>query len=103
MIIARKFILFAVTVLLIHFPLFENGNAKDRFQNRELFMEQRSEKQKSTYVTYKTNPDHYNVAGNATRTCGPGYNPMSKQHRQNHQYRRPHSHPYAPWLPSCAE
>lgn len=57
----------------------------------------------NTYVTYRTDPEHYDVAGNATRTCGKGYNPMNKRHRRNHQYRRPHFHPYVPWRPFCAK
>ncbi|MGH1407393.1 MAG: hypothetical protein ACRBBJ_12630 [Rhodomicrobiaceae bacterium] len=65
------------------------------------FIEFSSEQKNSTFVTYQTDPDHYDVAGNATRTCGSGYNPMDKRHSQNHQYKRPHTHPYVPWRQGC--
>lgn len=101
MLIPRKIILAAVAVLLIQSSLFSSTDAMAHLHDREFLVEQRSGEQ-STYVTYKTDPEHYDVTGNATRTCGPGYNPMNKQHRRNHQYKRSHSHPYVPWRRNCA-
>ncbi len=55
----------------------------------------------STYVTPQNNPEHF-LRYNASRTCGIGYNPMTKHHRRNHRYRRPHTHIYTPWYQGCA-
>lgn len=76
----------------------KNDGHLDRF-NTKL----ESSRYSSTYVTYKTDPEHYDVPGNASRTCGKGYNPMNKQHRRNHRYKRAHVHPNAPWRPGCSE
>lgn len=102
MIIAKKITLFTATLFILQSSLFSHTKAVAQFHDGEFLMEQQIVGQQSTYVTYRTDPEHYDVAGNATRTCGPGYNPMDRQHRKNHQYKRPHSHPYVPWRPTCA-
>ncbi len=56
----------------------------------------------STYVSQSTNPEHF-LRYNASRTCGDGHNSMTKQHRRNHQYRRPHTHIYTPWHEGCSK
>ena len=53
-----------------------------------------------TYVTPRRNPEHF-LRFNATRTCGKGYNAMTKQHRRNHRFRRAHTHVYPPWTTEC--
>jgi hypothetical protein len=56
----------------------------------------------SRYVTPQSNPEHF-LRYNASRTCGNGYNPMTKHHRRNHRCRRAHTHPSMPWYPGCSK
>ncbi len=97
----RKFIKAIVGILFLQITILEFAQAHDRQDG--IMMDRSSVKHKSTFVTYETNPEHYDIAGNATRTCGKGYNPMSKQHRRHHRFKNPHSHPYVPWRPGCTE
>ncbi|GJM01353.1 MAG: hypothetical protein DHS20C07_30320 [Methyloligella sp.] len=98
-----KFIIAAVAILF--FQISTLGYVQAHERHSEFMMDRNNTKHNynSTYVTYKTNPYHYNIAGNASRTCGKGYNPMSKQHRRNHRYKRPHVHPNVPWRPGCKD
>jgi len=101
MFLKKEIKLFLFAFLFSYLPLLQPVKARDLFNKHEALVEQRSENKKSTYVTYKTDPEHYDVPGNASRTCGPGYNPMSKRHRRNHRYKRPHVHPNVPWRKGC--
>lgn len=88
---------YPIAMLFVLFPLLVPAETNAR----TVLIEYTSGQNNSTFVSYRTDPEHYDVAGNATRTCGPGYNPMDKRHRENHQYKRPHSHAYAPWRQGC--
>lgn len=97
-------IFIVASVAIIFFQMTVLGYDQAHGRNSEFMMGHNSDKyNNSSYVSYRTDPHHYNIAGNATRTCGKGYNPMSKQHRRAHQYKRSHSHPYVPWRPGCTE
>ncbi len=55
-----------------------------------------------TFVTPKSNPEHF-LRFNASRTCGKGFNPMDKRHRNHHRFKRAHGHIYPPWRPGCPD
>ncbi len=100
---SNKPIIAIAAILFFQIGTLEYGQAQIDHKYGSLGIKLNKSQHTSTYVTDKTDPEHYDVAGNATRTCGKGHNPMNKQHRRNHRYKRPHFHPFAPWRPGCEE
>ena len=98
-----KYLFASVVILLFQISNLGYSHAKTGGQSDQYNTKLVRALHTSTYVTYETDPEHYDVPGNASRTCGKGYNPMNKQHRRNHRNKRPHVHPKAPWRPGCPE
>ncbi len=100
---ANKLLLSSLVILLFQINSSGYSHAQNDVHSDRLKAKLDNSRHTSRYVTYETDPEHYDVPGNASRTCGKGYNPMNKQHRRNHRYKRPHVHPNIPWRPGCSD
>lgn len=89
----RAFLAAYLSILVMSLFVVNTSNAHENMNMNEPAFN-------SKYVTPRKNPEHF-LRYNASRTCGKGYNAMTKQHRRNHRFRRAHTHLSSPWSSEC--